>query len=149
MARDNIQGQSYPYLPQIKDIPTRDALRYLMDQVNSLRQPSATLDMGGNKITGVTSPTADSDVTTKSYVDSLTSAAKIRESLTASGATPLDVTALRGRLSQVQRPYLALIPSGDPLPVSGQEGEVIVQKTGIVYHLLRYDSSSNTWVKIT
>ena len=143
MARDRVQGQSYPGLDRVSDPGTREVLRVLMDQINSLRQPSATQDLGGNKITGLSSPTSASDAVTKEYVDNLV--AGVRSNLLGSGSTPLDVTALRGQLSQVQRAMIRIIYPGNPRPSTGQPFELIYDENG-AGRFYYYDASTNTWI---
>ena len=139
------KGQSYPGLSMIKDEATRTSLRLLWDAVNQLRQPGDSQDLGGNVITGSGEPEEDTDLATKSYVDSVSSPAAIRSQLLATGAAALDVTALRGQLSQVQRAKLTVIPPTDPLPPVGQPGELIYQNPTALYY---YDASTNVWTVV-
>lgn len=144
MARNRTQGQSYPMLSAVQDEGTRQAMRLLMDQVNQLRQPAQTQDLGGNTITNVGTPTVDSDVATKAYVDA--AIAGVRANLLSSGSTPLDVTALRGQLSQVQRAKLRVNPTGEPLPTTGQAFELLYDvDTAALYY---FDASTSVWTAI-
>ena len=145
MARTTTQGQSYPLLDRVADSATREVLRMLMDQVNQLRQPASSTDFGGNDIAGLPStPATENSAACKSYVD--TAVAEVRGNLLAAGATPLDVTALRGQLSQVQRAKLRVIPDGDPLPSVGQPFELAYAIS--TAELLYYNASINEWVVI-
>lgn len=144
MARTSTSGQSYPLLSRVADPAIREVLRMLMDQINELRQPASSMDLGGNTITGVAAPTADSHVANKSYVDSTFSS--VRSSLLGSGATPLDVTALRGQLSQVQRAKLRVNPAGNPLPTTGQAFELLYDvDTAAQYY---WDANTSTWTAL-
>src|SRR5690242_13248380 len=146
MARTSTQGQSYPLLTQIKDEATRTCLRMLMDQINALRQPAASTDFGGNKLTGVADPTSSSDAATKNYVDTTASPAAIRASILAGGSNPLDVTALRGQLSQVQRAKLRVNPAGNSIPSTGQAFELLYDvDTANLYY---FDASTALWIAL-
>lgn len=144
MARTETKGQSYPLLDRVADSATREVLRMLMDIVNQLRQPASATNFGGNKLTSVGDPTDAADATTKSYVDS--AVAGVRSNLLAAGSTPLDVTALRGQLSQVQRAKLRVNTAGNPLPSVGQPFELLYDEdTTALYY---YNASTNQWIGI-
>lgn len=136
------QGQSYPYLANISDPMVQAALKFVMDQINSLRQPSSVQDQGGNRITGIATPTEASDAANKSYVDAVADPARIRKALSGSGSAPLDVSSLRGRLSTVQRPFLLLIEAGATPPTNAQDGELIFQLTN---GFLRFNGKTGAW----
>jgi hypothetical protein len=144
MARNTIQGQSYPMLDRVTDEGTRYVIRMLMDQINLLRQPANTQDLGGNIIINSGTPTESTALVPKSYVDN--SITNVRTNLSGSGSTPLDVTALRGQLSQVQRAKLRVNPTGMPLPTNGQPFELLYDiDTAKEYY---WDSSTSTWFPI-
>ena len=142
MSRTNTQGQSYPLLDQVNDDSTRQVLRMLMDQVNALRQPSATQDLGGNTISGVSTPTEPDHVAPKGYVD--TAVGSVRASLLGAGSNPLDLTGLRGQASQVQRAKLRILPAGDAFPIVGQNEELLYSKT--TTKLYYFDSATSSWI---
>jgi len=144
MARTITQGQSYPLLDRVADSATREVLRMLMDQVNQLRQPASTTNFGGNKLAAVGEPEAPSDAATMNYVDS--KFASVRNNLLAAGNSPLDVTALRGQLSQVQRAKLRVNPAGNELPSVGQPFELLYDvDTGDLHY---YNADTNIWTAL-
>lgn len=144
MARNVIQGQSYPMLDRVKDEGTRAVFRMLMDQINVLRQPAGTQDLGGNIITNSGTPTDSTALVPKSYVDSAVGG--VRSNLLGSGSTPLDVTALRGQLSQVQRAKLRVNPANTALPLLGQPFELLYDTdTAKEYY---WDSTTSTWIPL-
>jgi len=145
MARTTTQGQSYPLLDRVADSATREVLRMLMDQVNQLRQPASSTNFGGNDIAGLpNTPQTENSAACKSYVDA--AVAGVRSNLLAAGSTPLDVTALRGQLSQVQRAKLRVNPAGNPLPSVGQPFEMLFDEdTGVLHY---YNASTNEWIGI-
>lgn len=144
MPRNTIQGQSYALLSQVKDQGTRDAVRILMDQVNQLRQPAGTQNLGGNTITNVATPTASSDVATKSYVDA--AVAGVRATLLGAGSNPLDVSGLRGQLLEVQLAKILIVNLTEKLPVNGQPFELLWNyNTSAFYY---WNDSTAKWTKL-
>lgn len=121
MASDD----SPSWLQQIQDPILRQALRFLHEDIRSSRGSAgaggqakirSNLDAQRNRLTNVGAPTSSLDAVNKSYADSNYGAAALQRALSGEGASPLDVSDLRGRLAQPQNPRVVLIPNGNPLP---------------------------------
>lgn len=116
----------------------------LQDQINELRQPASATDFSGNRLTNIGTPVDATDAANKSYVDSTASPETIRASLLAAGSNPLDVTALRGQLSQVQRAKIRVVEAGAALPTYGQPFELLYfTDTGTFYY---WNATTSEWV---
>ena len=115
--------RSYPWLQNVPDQATRDALRLLLDKLANLEGDGnakgifrSNSDYSGFRATNLGDPTEERDAIPLSYAEEHYGPEMAQTELAAEGAFPLDVTGLPGELREPQRPRVQFIPAGDPLP---------------------------------